>query len=153
MNESKLFKYRPNAYHHVTFSTKRRKKVLVGRIRERVHFWFEQVACEHNIQLEEYNTWLDHAHMLIFVDVGQDLNYFLNLLKGVCSRRVFEEFDDLKMQMGENHLWGRRFHAHEIPESALPKVREYIRRQEDIHMRRMGLEPLARLERWRDLVD
>lgn len=153
MNGTRLFKYRPNAYYHVTFSTKRRKKILVGEIKERVHFWFEELAREHNIQLEEYNTWLDHAHMLIFVGIGQDLSYFMNILKGACSYRIFEEFDDLKMQMGENHLWGRRFRADEISESALDKVRGYIRRQEDIHLRRIELQPLARLERWRDLMD
>jgi REP element-mobilizing transposase RayT len=86
MNETKLFKYRPNAYHHVTFSTKRRKKVLVGEIKERVHFWFEELAREHNIQLEEYNTWLDHVHMLIFVGVGEDLSYFMNILIGGLER-------------------------------------------------------------------
>jgi len=153
MSETKLFKYRPNAYHHVTFSTKRRKKILVGEIKERVHFWFGELAREHGIQLEEYNTWLDHGHMLIFVGIGQDLSYFMNILKGACARHIFEEFDGLKMQIGENHLWGRRFHADEVPESALDEVREYIRHQEDIHLRRMELQPLAKLERWRDLVD
>ena len=33
-----LFKYRPNAFHNVVFATKRRKKVLVSPIRERVLF-------------------------------------------------------------------------------------------------------------------
>jgi putative transposase len=153
VNDIKLFKYRPNAYHHVTFSTKRRKKVLVGEVKDRIHFWFEELARENGIRLEEYNSWLDHVHLLIFVGIGEDLSYFLNILKGTCARRIFEEFDGLKAQIRENHLWGRRFHADEIPASEVGRVREYIRRQEDIHLRRMGMKPLAELERWRDLVD
>jgi len=91
--------------------------------------------------------------MLVFVGIGEDLSYFLNILKGACARAIFEEFDGLKAQMGENHLWGRRFRADEVPASALERVRAYIRRQEDIHLQRMRMEPLAKLERWRDLVD
>ncbi len=151
--EVRLFKYRPNAYHHVTFSTKRRKKIIAGEIRTRIHFWLAELAHQHGIQLEEYNTWLDHAHLLIFVSAGQNLSHIVNILKGACSRYIFEEFHELKTQIGEHHLWERRFHAHEVPYSAVDEVREYIRRQEDIHLQRLGLEPLARLERWRDLVE
>ena len=153
MIKTRLFKYRPNAYHHVVFATKRRKKVLVGEIRERVHFWFGELAREHNFQLEEYNSWLDHVHMLIFVRKGEDLSRIMNILKGTTARRIFEEFEELKMQVGEEHLWGRRFRAEEVHEEEIEAVRRYIRSQETIHRRRMGYEPLARLEQWRDLAD
>ena len=70
MNEQpdfhQLFKYRPNAYHHVTFPTKRRRPVLAGEVRQRVLYWFDEIARQHDFQLLEHNTWLDHAHLLIF---------------------------------------------------------------------------------------
>ena len=149
----KLFKYRPNAYHHVTFATKRRKLILAGAIRERVHYWFGQLAQEHGFQLLEYNTWLEHAHMLIFVRVGEDLSYVMNILKGTCAFNIFREFDDLKMQIHENHLWGARFHAEEVPAESIEAVRRYIRDQERIHGERASLLPIAAWERWRDLDD
>lgn len=78
MNEQldfhQLFKYRPNAYHHVTFPTKRRRLVLTGEVRQRVHYWFDEIARQHDFQLLEFNTWLDHAHLLIFVRIGEDLS-------------------------------------------------------------------------------
>ena len=148
-----MFKYRPLAYHHVTFASKRRKKIIVGEIRERVHYWFDEIAADYEIQLEERNTWLDHAHLLIYVRYAEDLSDMLNALKGISARRVFQEFPDLKMQIGENHFWGRRFHADEVPSEAVERVRRYIQRQEDIHLRRAGLAPLDYWERWKDLVD
>ncbi len=153
MSHSTLLKYRPLAYHHVTFATKRRKKIIAGEIRERVHFWFDRVAVDYNIQLKERNTWLDHAHLLIYVDYGQDLSYMLNALKGISARRVFQEFPDLKMQIGENHFWGRRFHDVEVSLEAVERVRRYIERQESIHLQRAGLGPLDFWEQWRDVVD
>jgi putative transposase len=153
MSQQKLFKYRPNAYHHVVFATKRRKKVLVGEIKERVHYWFSKIAEEHGFELLEYNSWINHVHMLIFVRPGEDLSYIMNMLKGVSARRIFEEFPDLKSQMGENHLWGRRFRPEEVPESDLEPVRHYIQDQESIHSQRLGKAPIEEMERWRDLED
>ena len=146
-----LFKYRPNAYHHVTFPTKRRRPVLAGEVRQRVYDWFDEIARQHDFQLLEHNTWLDHAHLLIFVRVGEDLSAVMHQLKGESARRIFLEFDGLKQQTGLNNLWGRRFHADEIPPEAVERVRQCIRDQEAIHSRRVGYLPLARLERWRDL--
>jgi putative transposase len=77
----------------------------------------------------------------------------MNMLKGISARRIFEEFPDLKSQLGENHLWGRRFRPEEVPESNLEKVRGYIQDQESIHTRRLGRAPIKEMERWRDLED
>jgi len=147
----RLLKYRPNAYHHVTFPTKRRRPVLAGEVRQRVHYWFEEIARQHDFQLLERNTWLDHAHLLIFVRIGENLSAVMHQLKGESARRIFLEFDGLKQQIGLNNLWGRRFHADEIPPKAVERVRQYIRDQEAIHTRRTGYLSLARLERWREL--
>ena len=153
MSQQKLFKYRPNAYHHVTFATKRRKKVLVGEIKERVHHWFGKIAKDHDFELLEYNSWINHVHMLIFVRPGEDLSYVMNMLKGVSAQRIFQEFPNLKSQIGENHLWGRRFRPEEVPESDLESVRSYIRYQDAIHSRRLGKAPIEEMERWRDMGD
>jgi len=149
----KLLKYRPNAYHHVTFATKRRKPILVGEIRERVVFWFGELASQYGFQLIECNGWLDHVHMLIFVRMGEDLSCVMNVLKGACAYHVFREFDGLKMQIHENHLWGWRFFAREVPMDALGRVRQYIRDQERIHGEHASRLSITDWERWRDLND
>jgi REP element-mobilizing transposase RayT len=147
----KLFKYRPNAYHHVTFATKRRKLVLASDIRQRVLYWFDRIAQENGFQLLERNTWLEHVHMLIFVRPGEDLSYVMNLFKGTCARQIFLEFTELKLDMREIHLWGWRFHAEEVPPSGIEAVRLYIRDQERIHGQRADRLPVAAWERWQDL--
>ena len=150
-SKPKLFKYRPNAFHHVVFSTKRRKKVLVPPIKERIHYWIEHQVQEHNIDLREFNTWLDHGHMLIFVRPGENLSDHVQAIKGGSAREVFLEMPDLRWQMGENHLWGRRFWAGEVPPDAVDAVRNYIRNQEAIHLGRLGWQPVPAWERWIDL--
>lgn len=97
----KLFKYRPNVYHHATFSAKRRKPVLAGKVGERIGYLFDKLVHQQGFELIELNAWLDHVHMLIFVWPGEDLAYIMNILKGTTARRVSWEFSDLKMRMGE----------------------------------------------------
>lgn len=147
----RLYKYRPNAFHHVVFSTKRRKKVLVPPIKERVHYWIEHQIREHNIDVREFNTWLNHGHMLIFVRAGEDLSDHVQAIKGGCARHLFRELPDLKWQMDENHLWARRFWAEEVPPNNIEAVRNYIRNQKAVHLRRLGWQPVPAWERWIDL--
>ena len=147
----KLFKYRPNVFHHVVFATKRRKKVLVPPIRERVLYWIEQQAREHDIDLQELNLWLNHGHALIFVRPGENLSPHMQYLKGGSARQIFLEFPDLKWQIGEEHLWAKRFRPFEVPPEGLDRVLQYIRNQEQIHMDRLGFMPVPEWERWIDL--
>ena len=147
----KLFKYRPNVFHHVVFATKRRKKMLVPPIRERVLYWIEQQAREHDIDLQELNLWLNHGHALIFVRPGENLSTHMQYLKGGSARQIFLEFPDLKWQIGEEHLWAKRFRPFEVPPEGLDRVLQYIRNQEQIHMDRLGFMPVPEWERWIDL--
>ena len=147
----KLFKYRPNVFHHVVFATKRRKKVLVPPIRERVLYWIEQQAREHDIELQELNLWLNHGHALIFVRPGENLSTHMQYLKGGSARQIFLEFPDLKWQIGEEHLWAKRFRPFEVPPEGLDRVLQYIRNQEQIHIDRLGFMPVPEWERWIDL--
>ena len=135
----------------VVFSTKRRHPLLVAEVRDRVHYWLNRLVDERGFRVLEWNSWLDHIHLVIFVPSGHDLSEIINVLKGVSARRVFQEFPDLKSQIGENHLWGRRFHATEVPADALEKVCQYVRQQEVIHTTRAAEAPVAAWERWRDL--
>ena len=147
----KLFKYRPNVFHHVVFATKRRKKVLVPPIRDRVLYWIEQQAREHDIELQELNLWLNHGHALIFVRPGENLSTHMQYLKGGSARQIFLEFPDLKWQIGEEHLWAKRFRPFEVPPEGLDRVLQYIRNQEQIHIDRLGFMPVPEWERWIDL--
>ena len=147
----KLFKYRPNVFHHVVFATKRRKKVLVPPIRERVLYWIEQQAREHDIDLQELNLWLNHGHALIFVRPDENLSTHMQYLKGGSARQIFLEFPDLKWQIGEEHLWAKRFRPFEVPPEGLDRVLQYIRNQEQIHIDRLGFMPVPKCERWIDL--
>jgi putative transposase len=144
----RLFKYRPNAHHHVTFATKRRRPILVGEVGGRVQYSFEKLSHERGVQLLEHNMWLDQVHMLIFVPPRGDLSH---IMKGTTARRIFQEFDGLKMQIGENHLWGRGFHAEEVAIEALGRVRRYIRDQQEIHSARAAQLPVTNWGRWHDL--
>ncbi len=75
----------------------------------------------------------------------------MQFLKGGSARQVFLEFPDLKWQIGEEHLWAKRFRPFEVAPDGLDRVRQYIRNQEQIHLNRLGYMPVPEWERWIDL--
>ena len=130
-------RYMPGFY-HVTFSSKFRKAILVEAIRDRIAFWFETIAHEKGIGLIEYFIMADHVHMLIRLKPEENLSYWMQLLKGRTSREIFKEFDLLSLDAGISNLWTKSFGSKYVPPEKLDVVLNYIRRQEEIHDKRLG---------------
>jgi REP element-mobilizing transposase RayT len=54
----------------------------------------------------------DHVHLVLDpADSGHDRPRVLNNLKGVASRRVFQECPDLKLDLHSEHLWADEYQA------------------------------------------
>jgi REP element-mobilizing transposase RayT len=132
--------YLPGFY-HVAFSSKFRKHLLVEPIKGRIAFWFEAVAAEKGIQLIEYCIMPQHVHMVIRLRQGENLSYWMQLLKGRTAREIFKEFDSLPFDAGVNNLWTKSFWSEPVPPGKLDVVLNYVRRQEEIHTKRLGLWP------------
>ena len=130
-------KYAPGFY-HVTFSSKLRKRILVEAIKDRIAFWFEKIAQEKGFELIEYFVMPDHVHMVIRLGPEESLSYWMQLLKGRTSREIFKEFDSLRLDAGISNLWTKSFGSKYVPPERLDAVLNYIRRQEEIHARRLG---------------
>jgi putative transposase len=130
-------KYLPGFY-HVAFPSKGRKRILVESIRDRVAFWFEKTAQERGIGLIEYSIMPDHVHMVIRLESKENLSYWMQLLKGRASREVFKEFDSLRLDARISNLWTKSFGHKHVPPEKLNAVLNYVRRQEEIHSKRLG---------------
>jgi putative transposase len=130
-------RYIPGFY-HVAFSSKSRRGVLVGPVKERVAFWFETIAEDKGIGLIEYFIMPDHVHMLIELKRQENLSYQMQSLKGRTAREIFKEFDWLRMDAGVNRLWTKSFRSRYVPPGKMDVVLRYVRRQEEIHRNRPG---------------
>src|SRR3990172_3974848 len=115
--------------YHVWFATKQRKWLLQGDIAEAAKELMWTVATEKNVKLMEFETMVDHVHLLIEAEGRTRLAKVINLLKGASSRRLFQRFPELKLDAGISSFWQHRYAAREVPVLAAAPVGRYIRTQ------------------------
>ena len=118
-------------YFHVWFSTKYRKWLLQGDVEVKVKDVFEHVANEKDITLVEYETMIDHVHMLIDVQEAAFLPQAMKLLKGRSAYEVFRAYPDVKLDAGVNSLWQDGYKSRIVPPQEVGIVRRYIRTQDE----------------------
>ena len=119
-------------YFHVWFATKGRKRLLQeGDILHAVREVLPAIATENSILLLEYEAVVDHVHLLLELEDKSALPRAMMMLKGVSSRRVFEQFPELRLDAHTNSLWQAGYGSKIVSPPDLPRIRKYIRTQWD----------------------
>ena len=122
-------------YFHIWFQTKHKKYMLIDIIDRRIHELFKQISKDKNIRLFASGSLPDHAHLLIGLKNDQDLSWAIKMLKGISSRRIFQEIKLLKQDFKINNFWARRYGAKEIALEGLQSVINYVNNQKkDMHI-------------------
>jgi len=103
--------------------------MLVDIIDSRIHDLFKQIAKEKSIRLFASGSLPDHAHLLIGLENQQGLSWAVMMLKGISSRRIFQEFRLLKQDFRTNNFWARKYGAKEVAIKGLQATADYIRNQ------------------------
>jgi len=90
-----------------------------------------QIAEEKGISLLEAEAIVDHVHLLLESNDKAALSAAMNLLKGISSRRLGQQFSDIYMDAGTRHIWQEGFGSKIVLDSAFERTRRYIRTQWD----------------------
>jgi putative transposase len=125
-NELRGFNDAPRLY-HVWFSTRRRKRLLVGDVETQVRQMLRRIAADKGIDLRLCETMVDHVHLMVSTRPWE-LSGQMKLLKGISARRLFQQFPDLKLDADTDHFWQRGFGYRELADDA-GGVAWYIRTQ------------------------
>jgi len=120
-----------SAIYHVWFATKRRKWLLQGEIGAATKDFIREAAREHEIELLECETAVDHVHLLLRLPENQSIPKALNLLKGISSRKLHEAFPELKLDSGSNHFWQRGYAFKVVEPGSLESRLRYVRTQKE----------------------
>jgi len=112
--------------YHIIFCPKRRKKVLVGELRERLIALFDQVACEHEWRILVIEVMPDHVHLFVSVDPDISPNSVVRVFKGRSSRILREEFPAL---LALPSLWTRSYFISTAGNVSSAAIQKYIENQ------------------------
>jgi putative transposase len=114
---------------HLIWIPKYRKRVLVGKVAERVRDVLRQVSMEHEIHIISGKVASDHVHMFISYRPQQAISKLVQYLKGTSSRILLQEFTHLQKQFWGRHFWARGYMAISSGNITDEMIQEYIDEQ------------------------
>ncbi len=122
-------------YYHVWFQTKLKKRLLLDEIDKRISELFDEISKEKGIDLLAQGSLVDHAHLLVALQIDQDLAWAVKMFKGISARKILQEYHWICHEFRVNNFWARKYGAKEIPIASLTKVTRYILNQKkDLHL-------------------
>ena len=95
--------------YHIVWITKYRYQVLRGEIRERVRDIIRQVCAELGVTIVKGVLSRDHVHMFVAVPPQLAVSELMRRVKGRSSRRIQQEFPDLRKRYWGRHFWARGY--------------------------------------------
>jgi putative transposase len=115
--------------YHVWFSTKGRKPALQGESESDVKNSLSQIAKRVNINLLDFESSVDHVHILLELSSDESLSSVMQQLKGACSREIFLKYPDLKLDMGHQAFWQKGYGFRQIRPTEVRGLRYYVQTQ------------------------
>jgi len=131
---------------HLVFVTKYRHPVFAGRHLERLEEIMRDVCTGFETELAEFNGENNHVHLLVNFPPKVALSRLVNSLKGVSSRRMRQEFPDLRRHYWRpNRLWSGSHFAGSVGGAPLTVLRQYIEQQNRARLEHARAWPPSRV--------
>lgn len=133
--DERLMSYRKTAHsvydlkYHLVWITKYRKPVLRGEVAVRVRELVRQTCQSLDVYIVSGHVSSDHLHLLVSVPPQVAVSDLVQRLKGRSSRRLLEEFPELKRQFWGRHLWARGYFAVTTGNVTDEIIKQYIESQ------------------------
>lgn len=130
-----MVEYRTSAHaiydikYHIVWITKYRYKVLRGRVAERARDLIRQTCEARGITIIRGAVSPDHVHMLVSAPPSLAPAKIVQYIKGRSSRRLQDEFTELRKRYWGQHLWGRGYFCATVGAVDEKTIREYIENQ------------------------
>ena len=113
--------------YHVVWCPKYRRKVLVGRVEDRLKELIAEVVDEKQGGLSELETVPDHVHLLVEVDPQFGIHRLVKAIKGRSSRLLRQEFPSLRSRLPT--LWTNSYFVATVGGAPLDVVKAYVESQ------------------------
>ena len=94
---------------HIVWSTKYRYSVLEGDIKIRCRSLLIQICESEDVQILKGVVSRDHIHMHLSYRPSQSVSNIVKRLKGRSSRKLQQEFPELKKRYWGRHFWSIGF--------------------------------------------
>jgi putative transposase len=114
---------------HVVWCPKYRRRVLGGRLAERLKEIIREVVDDKGAWLVELEVMPDHVHLVVEVDPQFGVHRLVKAIKGRSSGVLREEFPHLKSRLPT--LWTNSYFVATVGGAPLDVVKEYVENQKN----------------------
>jgi len=117
--------------YHLVWIPRYRKKVLVGRIAERLKELLSEIASQYAFQIVAVEVMPDHVHLFVSAPPKYSPAEIVRLFKGISSHRLMQEFVYLRHQYwGEKAtLWAESYYVGTAGHVSAETIQRYIENQ------------------------
>jgi len=116
---------------HLVWTTKNREPFLTKDIRKQILDHLLKNAIDKGIYIDFINDYLEHVHCLVSLGSGQNIDKTVMLLKGESSYWI-----NKNKLIRQKFEWQDEYFAVSVSESAVNRVRDYIKNQEEHHRKK-----------------
>lgn len=116
---------------HIVFCTKYRKKVLYGDIAKRIQEIIRRVCEEFGVKILQGNIRDNHIHLLLSIPPHYAVSKIVQHMKGVSSRKVQQEFPEIRKHYWGKHFWAIGFYSATCGTVSDETISDYIKNQNE----------------------
>ena len=130
-----MVEYRTSAHavfdikYHFVWITKYRYKILRGRVAERARDLLRQICQAREVVIIRGAVSPDHIHMLVSSPATIAPATLVQYMKGRSSRRLQDEFPELRKRYWGQHLWARGYFCASVGAVDETTIKKYIEDQ------------------------
>ena len=111
--------------------TKYRHRVFSATHLDPIERIMRAVCADFGCELAEFNGEPEHVHLLVNFPPTVAISRLVNSLKGVSSRRLRQEFPDLRRHYWRaNRLWSGSYFAGSVGGAPISVLRQYIEQRD-----------------------
>ena len=115
--------------YQIIFIPKYRKKILYGKLRERLGAVFKQLAHQKESEIEEGHLMPDHVHMMISIPPKYSVASVVGFIKGKSAIWIARNFGEVTRGFVGKSFWARGYFVSTVGRDE-ETLRKYIQHQE-----------------------
>ena len=118
--------------YHVVWCVKYRRKIITPQIEKSLFVILTKLAADSGFTIAEFNTDLDHVHLLLECSPQHYIPNIIKGLKGVSARLLMKKYgENLRKKLWGGHLWNPSYFVATVSEQTEEQIRHYIQSQKE----------------------
>jgi len=112
--------------YHIAWITKYRYPVMVGDIGLRMRDLVRQICTEQQVDIIRGNVAPNHVHIYVSAPPYVSVSRLVQLIKGKTSRRIQQEFPELRKRYWGRHFWAVGYFVRTTGNVTDAIIKEYL---------------------------